>query len=397
MDDLAANGFQPEPNRDPRAIVYVRDKDSEGVIRQALSDLGAGETIYKPGGVMTAQADITSRHSPQLLVVDIAGESDPVARIRELVNACDPSTRVLVIGEDNDIRLYRDLREAGAEEYFFKPLVTAVMTRACKVLLGENASQPQSRTGRIVFVAGVRGGVGGTTIAVRTAMRLSESPPRPVILLDLDLQSGDAALQLDATPGHALREALERADRVDNLFLERGIVHVTKRLDLFASLEPIEEPIPFQEETLLALLDTLSRRYRYVVVDVPMSRAFNMWRALHLPSVLLLVSDGRLVSARDVARWRRAIGPNTPDRSTLHLLNMNGASGSLTVEEFTKGAGAPPDVIIPYARDTAANSNLSVLSRPEGTILDHGLNTLLRQITGEQEPVRRSFFAKLMS
>jgi len=69
-----------------------------------------------------------------------------------------------------------------------------------------------SPTGKLILVMGARGGVGATTMAVRIASGLAEHPPRPVLLVDLDLQFGDAVLQLDATPSHALREALEKGE-----------------------------------------------------------------------------------------------------------------------------------------------------------------------------------------
>ncbi len=384
-------------HRGPRALVYVRDQDSEGVFRQALSDLGASDVVFKIGDAAAALAELSTHASPQLVVADVSGESDPVDRARELVGACEPSTRVVIVGDANDIRLYRDFRNAGAAEYFFKPLVTAVVVRTCRALLSDTPIEERSRTGRLIFVAGVRGGVGGTTVAVKTALKLSQSPPRPVLLLDLDIQSGDAALQLDAVPNHALREALERSDRVDDLFLERGLIHVTPRLDLLASLEPIEELVVFRDEALMALLDNLAHRYRYLVVDVPVFRAFSLWRALHLPSVLLLVSDASLVSARDVARWRSALGPNSSERTTLHVMNMAGAPGSLPVDEFIRGAGGPPDVVIPFSREVAATSNLGARTSRGGAALDHALGPLLRRITGQPEPSSKlSFFARLV-
>ncbi|MGC8001436.1 hypothetical protein, partial [Salmonella enterica] len=73
--------------------------------------------------------------------------------------------------------------------------------------------------------------------------------------VDLDLQAGDAALLLDATPNHALPEALAQAERVDDLFLERGLIRVTGRLDLMASLEPLHVTPSVDEDAMLALTD----------------------------------------------------------------------------------------------------------------------------------------------
>lgn len=366
----------------PRVAVYTRDEDSAGVIRQALSELGGVEAAFKADGLGAALADLSGRQSPRLLIVDLSGDPDPTARVRELIAMCEPSTSVLAIGDINDIRLYRNIREAGATEYFFKPLVTALVARTCRSVLTGVQEASRQRTGRLVFVVGVRGGCGATTIGVRTAYRLSESPPRPVLMLDLDLQSGDAALQLDATPNHALPEALAQTERVDDLFLERGLIRVTKRLDLMASLEPLDVSPTLDEDALLALMDKLARRYRYVVADVPTSQAASLSRVLHTPGTLLLVSDGRLVSAREVARWRQWLGMNSAERNVLHVLNMQGAPGSLSLDEFARAAGQAPDVVIPYAREVAATSLMGLKARPDCPTLDRGLEPVISMLSG---------------
>lgn len=373
MDDPSLSGR--------RVAVYTRDEDSAGVIRQALNEVGGVEATFKSDGLSAAMADLSGR-SPRLLIVDLSGDPDPTARVRELIGMCEPSTSVLAIGDINDIRLYRNIREAGATEYFFKPLVTALVARACRSILTGVQEAPHQRTGRLVFVVGVRGGCGATTIGVRTAYRLSESPPRPVLLVDLDLQAGDAALLLDATPNHALPEALAQAERVDDLFLERGLIRVTGRLDLMASLEPLHVTPSVDEDAMLALTDKLTRRYRYVVVDVPSSQAASLSRMLHTPSTLLLVSDGRLVSAREVARWRQWLGMNSAERSVLHVLNMHGAPGSLSLEEFARAAGQAPDVVIPYSREVAAAALMGIKARPDCPTLDRGLEPVISMLSG---------------
>ena len=96
------------------------------------------------------------------------------------------------------------------------------------------------------------------------------------MLVDLDMQNGDAALQLDSSPSHALREAFEKPDRVDKLFLERGTIHASQRLDVLASLEPLGENIPLNEDAVLSLFEKLLHRYRFIFVDLPATAAVGL-------------------------------------------------------------------------------------------------------------------------
>ncbi len=397
MTDSSVSPARPAAARagTPTAQVFVNDHDSEGVIRQSLSELGVHDARITQGTVTNAIASLAQQPSSRLLIVDLSGVDDPVARINELAQVCEPNTGVIAIGNRNDIILYRDLKYAGIVEYFFKPLVADLVTRVCNGILTGSVEQRGPRTGRLIFVLGVRGGVGATTIATNTAWYLAETRQRWVMLVDLDLQNGDAALQLDVSPSHALREACEHPERVDQLFLERGVIHVSQRLELLASLDRLGDTIAVPEETVLSLLDNLLHRYRFVFVDLPATLALRLTQVLHLPSTCVLVSNGSLAAARDVARWRARIGPNTGERTMLHILNKHGGPGSLPDEEFNRAAGQAPDLMIPYDRAIEVASNLGTKSTQKNNSLKLGLAPLLRQLSGDQLKVRRSLLSRI--
>ena len=377
-------------------MVYIRDRESEGVLRNCLSDLGVTAANFSTGGIEAAIADLAHHGSPRLLVVDVSGTEDPVARVGELAHVCEPSTGVIVVGNVNDVALYRGLKAAGVVEYYFKPLVGNLVNGTCNAILNGSVDQGTSSTGKLVFVMAVHEGAGATGIATWMAWHLAEARHRRVLLLDLDLNAGDSALQLDVSPSHALREALEQPGRVDDLFVERGVIHVTPRLDLLAALEPLDQVVPCSDEAVGSLLANLLRRYRYVFVDVPASLAPQLANVLHMPSVCILVSDAGLVSARDVARWRETIGANTPTRMILHVVNKAGLYGSLPMEEFVRAIGHMPDVVIPYEREIAITAMLGAKGLAKDGALAHALAPLLKQITGETVEETRSFMSRLL-
>ncbi len=375
----------------PTVQVFTRDGESEAAIRQAMTNLNIRDAEYDSGNIEDAITALSQRPSPRLLIVDITATADPVARVNALADVCEPNTGVVVIGDRNDIVLYRDLRHAGVAEYFFKPLVSDLVSRACNAVLTGGTEPQAQRTGKLVFVLGVRGGVGATTIAVNTAWRLAETRQRWVMLLDLDLQNGDAALQLDETPSHALREAVEHPERVDKLFLERAVTPVERRIDLLSSLEPLGEKIMPDAAGIPRLLSSLLQRYRFVFVDIPATLAAEVLPGLPMPMTCVLVSGGSLTSARDVARWRDWFAINMPDRVLLHLMNKHGAPDALPDQEFVRAAGQAPDLKVPFDRDIAAASVLGIKGMQKCAPLTRGLAPLLRQLSGEQAAQQGSF------
>ena len=377
------------------AMVFVADRESEGVIRQCLSDIGILNVEFTSGTINAAILELAKRTSPRLLVVDISGVNDPAAQVNRLAEVCEPGTGVIVIGEINDITLYREFKDAGVVEYFFKPLVRDLFVRTCNGILTGNIESHGSRMGKLIFVLGISGGVGATTIAVNAAWSLAETYQRLVMFVDLDVHSGDAALQLNTVPNEALREALEHPERVDDLFIERGVIHVTKRLNLLASLEPFDNIVAPEEKAVLSLLATLLHRYRYVFVDMPISLVPQLMKVLYLPSICLLVSNASLTAARDIVRWREKIGPNTLERSTLHILNNSEASNSLPESEFMRAIGHPPDVIIPQDREIGAASKLGIAEVRKVVALQRGLEPVLRLLAGKKVKSRDSFLGRV--
>jgi pilus assembly protein CpaE len=379
----------------PTAMVFVSDQDAERVIRRSLTDLGVHDAEYTPGNVQTATAVLAKQPSPRLLIVDISDAEDPVNAIQMLSEVCEPNVGVIAVGVFNDIVLYRSLKETGIVEYFFKPLVRDLLVQVCDSVIANRKDRQGANLGKLVFVMGVRGGVGTSTIAANAVWRLSEVWQRWTMLLDLNTENGDAALQLDVTPGHALREAFQHPERVDRLFLDRGAIHVTKRLDALASLDPLGVSGAFNQEAIPALLKILLQRYRFVFVDLPFRIAIAAPPLFQMSSTWLLISSSSLASARDMARWRAHIGANTLKRRMLHVLNHTSAYGGLPESEFVRACGQAPDLIIPYDRGLAEASSFGISAMQKCTTFNRNLTTILYELVGEPVKTSESFLKRM--
>jgi len=123
--------------------------------------------------------------------------------------------------------------------------------------------------------------------------------------------------------------------------------------------------------------------------------AARLFRATTLPCTIVMVSNGTLASARDVVRWRESIGPNTAERTTVHVLNQHGAPGSLPDAEFAKAAGQAPDILVPYDRDIAAATTLGIKNAKANAALTRGLAPLMRYLSGEKIEASRSVLRRI--
>ena len=98
ITDLAIEGTASKvPGQD--AKVFMRDQASIQIIKRALADIGIKDPLSQLGDVSTASAALAKTSSPRLLIVDISATDDPVARLSELANVCDPDVNVVAVGE----------------------------------------------------------------------------------------------------------------------------------------------------------------------------------------------------------------------------------------------------------------------------------------------------------
>jgi pilus assembly protein CpaE len=379
----------------PSVRVFVRNQDAEAVIRTSLSTLDVNDAVFTPSSLMGAAAALAKESSPDLLVLDICGVDDALEELRAVADACDPSVTVIALGDRNDIGFYRELKKAGISDYFTLPLQRESFAGACKSILSPDGSYSDRKTGQLVYVLGVRGGVGATTLATSLAWSLAETARRHTALVDLGLQSGDAALQLDAVPDRALFDALGHPERLDKLLLERGLMRITDRLSLFASLEPLDADAAVSEESFLWLLSNLLPRYRFTIVDVPASLAMKMIWALRIPSTRLLISNASLSGARDLARWSDIIGADTPERHTVHIVNHVAPHGGLSAQDFAQAFGKPAEIVVPYSREIAEATPLGIQAMSKCRAFQKSLAPIRRIFTGEAQERPGSVFSRL--
>lgn len=367
-------------------LVFTRDPQAGRIIQQALEKTAGLRANFVSGNIDDALRNPAKLLEAGFIIVDISGAAEPVDAFAAVIDTLPPSTPVVVVGEANDIRLYRALSNAGAAEYFFRPLVGDLITGTLNRLLFDNEVKGNARQGKLIHFVGVRGGSGVTSIAIRTARLLSSDPPRPVFLMDLNLRSSDMAMQVNLQPNGAIYEALDNAERIDDLFLERTLTKVTDNLDLMSTLDPINKPIRLGEAPLLTLFGKLADRYRYLITEVPTSSVSGLNQMLRLGSMIVLVSDGRMASARDLARWRALLSSMLQGVTLVHVLNRSDQPDALPLEQFARMAGGMPDITIPYSREVAEASVLGASASQGFQTLDAALEPLIEMISGGTRP-----------
>lgn len=376
-----------------RFTAFVGDEASERVVRQCVTDLALPFSSVHRGGIARAIAHLSAERSPAVLMVDVSGVELPVSEIHHLAEVCEPGVSVIVIGDRNDVGLYRDLVQAGVSDYIVKPLTRALVQAAIQSLLGAGVAAPaplSQKLGRVVAVVGARGGIGATTIAANLAWHLANNENRRVALVDLDLHYGDAALMLDVKVGGGLREVLENPQRVDELFLDRAMSRSGERLFVLAAEEKLDLPLRLDPTALEPLLGLLRKQFHYVIIDVPRGNELFLSQVLSLAGTRILVTDQTARAVRDTLRLRQFL--DTPQQGQRNILVVNRVGeqgkGGIEVKDLSATIGMAIDVAIPFdpkSAVSAANAGLPVASS-RGRIA-HGIAQIAEELSGRRAAI----------
>lgn len=330
-------------------IAYACDRETEDLLRDVLLDAAGPGASVRRGTVAAARKALATEATPNVLILDVSGEPDPLAALDDLAQVVEPGVRVLVIGERNDVAFYRQVtRELGALEYVYKPVNRETIARTFVPLIQGRQLDVSARAGRLIAVTGVRGGVGATLVAANLAVHLAEYAQRHALLLDADLHTGTAALALASKAQGGLRVALEAPERLDELFLERTAARVTDRLHVLAAEERLDDLLRIAPDAVRSLVETMQRRYRYIVADVPRSPSVLNLELGALSHQRVLVLEPTLTALRDGLRFIEAPrGPNQSRRPVV-VLNKVGAPGTLPLKQVLATLEVAPEVVIPW-------------------------------------------------
>ena len=172
---------------------------------------------------------------------------------------------VFAVGELNHPPTIVAAMRAGAGEFLERDATSEALIEAfTRFTASRSKGRTSSGRARIFTVMNSKGGAGGTTVAVNTAIALQETVGG-VLLVDF-APLGHCALHLNVRPTFGVVDALQNLHRLDASLLEGLMTQCKGGLQLLAGPQQPQGVTPTAAE-LARLFDLLVAHFRYVVVD----------------------------------------------------------------------------------------------------------------------------------
>lgn len=310
---------------------------------------------------------LVAQHDPEIVLVHDALGPVPVLQTFRDVVARRPGTALVLVTEDVSPASFTAAIDAGARAVLPHPItheqLDLRLTAAAEWVgqmrrhLSAEALDPElGSRGRLVCIAGSKGGVGTSTIAAHLAHdAVTRVPGRSVCLLDLDLDHGDISDLLGISHRLDVSDLAKVADDLTAQTIGSAIHRSPSGLSTLLAPQHIEDVGEVGERETVLILAAVRRQFDLVIVDCGATVTPASAAAAESADEVLLVATPDLLALRGTHRvaeqWKR-VGARSIEAAKIVL---NRVSRDSDIQPDTAARllpAAPLDVTLPEAFKT---------------------------------------------
>jgi pilus assembly protein CpaE len=404
MAAAVAAASKVETLRIPRITIhgFCETPSLISAMERAVADRRMSRATAKvlPGGIAAAIDLYHKETSPNLIIVENrAPIAELYAQLETLADVCVAGTKVIVIGNANDVAIYRELLFRGVTDYAVGPVdplgIIALIWRAYQ-------ESETSRFGRVLAFLGATGGAGSSTIAQNVGATIARSYGCSVIFADLDLPFGTAGLSFDLNPSETIAQALNDGSRLDDLLLERLLTKHEDHLQVLTAPATLDQSHDLAEDAFERVLDVAQANASFVVVDVP--RVWTPWvrKTLMAADEVVITALPNLASFRNVKNLAEMLKKaRLHDEPPKLVLNQIGVPkrAEIKPEQFADSLKIQPIACIPFdiSVATAGNHGLMIADLAPKSAVAKSVINIAEITTGRKAPNRASRFDELLN
>jgi pilus assembly protein CpaE len=233
----------------------------------------------------------------------------------------------------------------------------------------------RGRRGRIVTVAGLKGGVGRTTLAANLAVALRQSVDEDVILVEAHNGLSDLSLMINLLPHHTV-SSLADEETIDHDLVQGLLYEHSSRIKVLAAPAEAADLVELPLETWRQTLEILSELAPYVVIDTAAVADGLLAEVLSLSDDVLIITGPDLASLRSAVVLLNSLDDEQNVHARSHVvLNRAGVRGGVTERASREQVGQPLAAILP---DDPALATFA-LNRGVPYVLSHQRSILTRE------------------
>jgi pilus assembly protein CpaE len=251
-----------------RIALYSKQLDG---LKRLIEQLATDKRVshVRTAAVTTATTEELSLHNVDVLILDdLIGEWITPAELEKLGNA-HPDVLIMLITRQDSSALFVDAVGAGVRSILRWPATPAEIDHAIAQCLDRLSRHGARHEGRTFTILAAKGGSGATFIALNLAYVWATRLDKRTLIIDLDLQYGDATFGLGESKHRSNVVQVAQDETLEASYLESACVPLRRNLFLLPSPVSLEEAGRLEPARLENLLVLASRLFDVVIIDVP--------------------------------------------------------------------------------------------------------------------------------
>ena len=301
-------------------------------------------------------ANIPAHLEPEVLILDCSGKTAKDLERVEQLHHLYPDMVCIAVTDTAAPEFLMGAMRAGVREVLPLPVSASVLGAALGRVM-KKARDQERRHGQILTFVACKGGGGTSFLAANLAYVLSEHEQK-VLLLDLNLQFGDAALFVsDQKAATTIADVAEEIERVDGSFLASCVVNVSPNFAVLAAPEDPARARLVRPEHVDTLLRLVRHHYDFVVIDAGRGLDAVSVRALDHADVVFPVLQLTLPFIRDGKRLIEAFRALDYSKEKVRIVvNRYQKGGDIGLDDVKRALGHEVAHVVPNQFDDVAAS-----------------------------------------
>ncbi|UCE32268.1 MAG: AAA family ATPase [Burkholderiales bacterium] len=382
-----------------RALAVSSDAKRIDEISAILSGIDQISSVATFRGSLVGQVALPAKGDVDVLFLDCI--SDPEIELPELERLLPlypQLTTVILTAENSPDVLLRALR-MGVKEVISQPLAADEFAAALRRIDQRSRTTRQTR-GKVLAFVSCKGGSGATFLATNLAFGLADAEHKRVLLIDMNLQFGDAALFVsDRRPPATLADLAHDIQRVDAALLESSVIEVLPNFGILCGPDDPTQAIDIKPAHIDRVVRLARTQYDYVVLDMGRNIDGVAIQALDAADYIFPVLQLTLPFVRDGKRLIRLFQTLDYGSDKVRpIVNRLEKSPDLKVEDLERALGIKVFATVPNHYPSAAasvNQGIPVIKLARNSPISRALLHLTKRVGEPVTAAAGGFLSRL--
>lgn len=310
------------------AAISPNKENMESILR-ILQEGGHPHSVLLFEGGKEQLGAVADQEQPDLIVIESAGDGQDAITALESVSQRHPGMRFIMLCEKVSAENVIQAMRLGVRDVLPLPVSPQALTDAVSRIEQKlrHAEKAQHK-GKVLAFLACKGGSGATFLAANLGYVLAAEHGKRVVLIDLNLQFGDASLFVtDRIPPTTLADVAHEILRMDASLFASSLVQVLPNYGVLAAPENPAKAADVLPAHIDVLLRLAVAEYDYVILDVGRNLDAVSVKALDYADMIFPVLQETLPFIRDAKRMI----------STLRSLDYSADKIHLILNRYEKG------------------------------------------------------------